>query len=196
MRVVHQYKTSVQIVFEVWSNQSDRILKFYLFWLHWFFNDVCRISLVVASWGYSSFSAWLLIVLASLLPVPHHLTEFAQVHMHCIGDAVQHLIVWHALILLPSIFPSIRDFSNQSAVHIRWLKYWSFSFSISPSNEYSWLISLQINWFDLLAVQVTFRSLLQHHISKAPILCCSALFSFLSHEPISCSIQGSNCCLR
>ena len=74
-----------------------------------------------------------------------------------------HLILWCPLLFLPSIFPSIRDFSSESSVHIRWLKYWSFSFSISPSSEYSGLISLKIDWFDLLAVQGTFRSLLQHH---------------------------------
>ena len=88
-----------------------------------------------------------------------------------------HLIFWHPLFLLPSIFPRIRDFSNELAVHIRWPKYWSFSFSISLSNEYSGLISLKIDWFDLLAVQGTLRSLLQHHSLKASILWCSALFT-------------------
>ena len=77
-----------------------------------------------------------------------------------------HLILCHPLLLLPSIFPSIRVFSNESALRIRWPKYWSFSFSISPSNEYSGLISFRIDWFDLLAVQGTLKSLLQHHSSK------------------------------
>ena len=77
-----------------------------------------------------------------------------------------HLILWCPLLLLPSIFPSIRDFTNESDVHIRWPKYWSFSFSISSSNEYSGLISFRIDWFDLLAVQGTFRSLFQHHSSR------------------------------
>ena len=86
-----------------------------------------------------------------------------------------HLILWHSLHLLPLIFPSIRDFSSESSVHIRWLKYWSFSLSISPSSEYSGLISLKIDWFDL-AVQGTFRSLYQHHSLKAPILWHSAFF--------------------
>ena len=86
-----------------------------------------------------------------------------------------HLILWHPLLLLPSIFPSIRDFSNESAVCIRWPKYCCFSFSISSSNEYSGLISLKIDWFNLV-VQGTFRSLLQHHSSKASILSCSAFF--------------------
>ena len=94
------------------------------------------------------------------LPVLHHLPEFAQVHAHCIGDAAQPSHPLSPLLLLPSIFPSIRDFSNESSVHIRWPKYWSFSFSISPSSEYSGLISLKIDWFDLLAVQGTFNSLL------------------------------------
>ena len=85
-----------------------------------------------------------------------------------------HLIFYYPLLLLPSVFPSIRVFSNESALRIRWPKYWSFSFSISPSNDYSGLISFRINWFDLLAVQVTLRSLLQHHSSKASILWCLA----------------------
>ena len=88
-----------------------------------------------------------------------------------------HLILWHPLLLLSSIFPSIRDFSKELAVHMRWPKYWSFCFSISPSNEYSGLISLKIDWFDLLAVQETFRNLLQHHSWKASILWCSAFFT-------------------
>ena len=81
-----------------------------------------------------------------------------------------HLILWRPLLLLPSIFPSIRGFCNKSALRIRWPKYWSFSFNISPSNEYSGLISFRIGWFDLLAVQGTLKSLLQHHSSKASIL--------------------------
>ena len=88
----------------------------------------------------------------------------------------KHLILCHPLLLLPSIFSSIRVFSNESAVCIRWPKYWSFSFSISPSNEYSGLISFRIDWFDLLAVQGTLKSLLQHHSSKASILRHSAFF--------------------
>ena len=88
-----------------------------------------------------------------------------------------HLILCCPLLLLPSIFTSIRVFSNESALHIRESKYWSFSFSISPSNEYSGLISLKIDWFDLLAVQGTFRSLLQHHSLKASILWHSAFFT-------------------
>ena len=93
------------------------------------------------------------------------------------------LILCHPRLLLPSIFPSVRVFSNELALHIRWPKYWSFSFRISPSNEYSGLISLRIDWFDLLAVQGTLKSLLQHHSSKASILQCSAfLMVQLSHS--------------
>ena len=83
------------------------------------------------------------------------------------------LIPYHPLLLLPSIFPSIRVFSNESALYIRWPKYWSFSFNISPSNEYSGLISFRMDWLDLLAVQGTLKSVLQHHSSKASILQCS-----------------------
>ena len=92
------------------------------------------------------------------------------------------LILCRPLLLLPSIFPSIRVFSNESVLHIRWPKYWSFSFNISPSNEYSGLISFRINWLDLLAVQGTLKSLLQHYSSKALILRHSAFFIVqLSH---------------
>ena len=93
-----------------------------------------------------------------------------------------HLILCHPLLLPLSIFPSIRVFSNESVLHIRWPKYWSFSFSICPSNEYSGLISIRIGWLDLLAVQGTLKSLLQHHSAKASILRCSAFFIVqLSH---------------
>ena len=93
-----------------------------------------------------------------------------------------HLILHHPLLLLPSIFSSNRVFSNESVLHIRWPKYWSFSFSISPSNEYSGLISFRMHWLDLLAVQGILKSLLQHHSSKASILQHSAFFIVqLSH---------------
>ena len=97
-----------------------------------------------------------------------------------------HLILCHPLLLLPSIFPSIRVFSSELALHIRWPKYWSFSFSISPSNEHSGLISFRMDWLDLLAVQGTLKSLLQHHSSKASILQCSAFFTVqLSHPYVT-----------
>ena len=93
-----------------------------------------------------------------------------------------HLILCHFLFLLPSTFPSIRVFSNESALHIRWPKYWSFSFNISPSNKYSRLFSFRMDWLDLFAVQGTLKGLLQHHSSKASVLQCSAFFIVhLSH---------------
>ena len=94
-----------------------------------------------------------------------------------------HLILCHPLLLLPSIFPSIRVFSNESALCIRWPKYWSFSFNISPSNEHSGLISFRMHWLDLLAVQETLKSLFQHHSSKASILWGSAFFTVQISHP-------------
>ena len=108
--------------------------------------------------------------------VLHHLPEFAQIHVHWVGEAIQPSVLCHPLLLLPSIFPSIEVFSNESALRIRWPKYWSFSFSISPSNEYSGWISFRMDWFDLLAVQGTLKSLLRHHNSEALILHHSAFF--------------------
>ena len=97
----------------------------------------------------------------------------------------KHLILCHPLLLLPSVFPSNRVFSNKSVLHIRWSKYWSISFSISPSNEYSGLISLRIDWFDVLTIHGTFKSLLQHHSWKA-VLWCSAFFVVqLSHPYVT-----------
>ena len=120
------------------------------------------------------------------LPVFHYLPEIAQTDVHRVSDAIHPS---HPLsppsphpFLLPSIFPSIRVFSNVSALHIRWTKYWSFSISISPFSEYSGLISFRIDWLDLLAVQRTLKSLLPHHSSKASILRRSASFTVqLSH---------------
>ena len=110
------------------------------------------------------------------LPVHHQLPELTQTHVHRVGDAIQpsHPVIRFSChpLLLPSIFPCSRVFSNESVLSIRWPKYWSFSFSIRPSNEYSGLISFRIDWFDLLAVQGTLKSLLQHHSLKASILQC------------------------
>ena len=97
------------------------------------------------------------------LPVHRQFLEFTQTHVHWVSDAIQQSHPLSPLLLLPSIPPSIRVFSNESALHIRWPKYWSFSFNISPSNEYSWFISFRMDWLDLLAVQGTLKSLLQHH---------------------------------
>ena len=110
------------------------------------------------------------------LPVHHQLPEFTQTHVHWVGDAIQPSHPLSSPLLLPSIFPSIRIFSNESALHIKWPKYWSFSFSISPSNEHPGLISFRMDWSDLLAVQGTLKSLLQHHSSKASILWHSVFF--------------------
>jgi len=111
------------------------------------------------------------------LPVNHQLQSLLKFMSIESVMPSNYLILCHPLLLLPSIFPSIRVFSNESVLPIRWPKYWSFSFSISPSNEYSGLISFRIDWFDLLAVQRTLKSVLQHHSSKASILWCSAFFT-------------------
>ena len=111
-------------------------------------------------------------------PVLHYLLEFAQTHVHWVGDAIQQSYPLSPLLFLPSIFPNIWVFSNEPALHIRWPKYWSFSFSISPSNEYLGLTSFRIDWFDLLALQGTLKSVLQQHSLKASILWCSAFFMF------------------
>ena len=109
-------------------------------------------------------------------PVHHQLLELAQTHVHWVGDAIQPSQPLLSPSPSPSIFPSIRVFSNESVLHIRRSKYWSFSFSIRPSNEYSGLISFRMDWLDLLAVQGTLNSLLQHHSLKASILQHSAFF--------------------
>ena len=116
------------------------------------------------------------------LPVHHQLPDFTQTHVHRVSDAIQSSILCDPLLLLPPIPPSIRVFSNESTLHMRWPEYWSFSFSISPSKEIPGLISFWMNWLDLLAVQGTFKSLLQHHSSKASILRHPAFFTVqLSH---------------
>ena len=116
------------------------------------------------------------------LPVHHQLPEFTQTHVHWVGYAIQPPHPLSSPFLPPSVFPSIRVFSNESVLHIRWPKDWSFSFNISPSNQYSGLISFRTYWLDLLAVQGTLKSLLQHHSWKASILWCSVFFIVqLSH---------------
>ena len=116
------------------------------------------------------------------LPVHHQLPESTQTHVHWVRMPSNHLILCHPLLLLPSIFPRIRVFSNDSVLHNRWPKYWGFSFNISPSNKYSGLISFRMDWLNLCAVQGTLKSLLQHHNSKASILRLSTFFMVqLSH---------------
>ena len=116
------------------------------------------------------------------LPVHHKLPEFTQTHVHQSVIPSSHLSLCRLLLLLPPIPLSIRVFSNESTLRMRWPKYWSFSFSISPSIEHSGLISFRVDWLDLLVVQGTLKSLLQHHSSKASILQCSAFFTVqLSH---------------
>ena len=116
-------------------------------------------------------------------PTSHHqLLEFTQTQVHGVSDAIQPSHPCHPLLLSPSVFPSLRVSSNESALSIRWPKYWSFSFSISPSDEYSALISFNIHWIDLLAVQGTLKGLLQHHSLKVSVLWHSAfLFSLIFH---------------
>ena len=114
------------------------------------------------------------------LPVHHQLPESTQTHVHCVSDAIQPSHPLSSPLLPPSIFPSTRVFSNGSAFHIRWPKYWSFSFNISPSNEHQGLI-FRIDWLDLLTVQGTLKNLIQHNSSKASILWCSAFLTVQLH---------------
>ena len=115
-------------------------------------------------------------------PVHHQLPELAQTHVHLVGDAIQPSHPLSSPSLPAFNLSQHQGFSNDSVLHIRWPKYWSFSFSISPSNEYSWMISFRIDWLDLLTAQGTLKSLLQHHSSKASVLRCSAFFIVqLSH---------------
>ena len=116
------------------------------------------------------------------LPVHNQLPEFTQTHVHQSVMPSSHLILCRPLLLLPPIPPSIRVFSNESALRMTWPKYWSFSFSIIPSREHPGLISFRMDWLDLLAVQGTLRSLLQHHTSKASVLQHSALFVLYSRS--------------
>ena len=140
--------------------------------LHLMFSSVAQLCLTLCS---------LMDCSTPSFPVHHQLPELTQTHVHRVGDTIQSS---HPLSSPspPSIFPSIRIFSNESVCCIRWPEYWSFSLCISPSNEYSGLISFRIDWLDLLAVQGTLKSLLQHHSSKASILPHSVFFIVqLSH---------------
>ena len=138
------------------------------------------------------------------LPAHHQLPEFTQTHVHQVGDAIQPSHSLSSPFLLPPIPPSIRVFSKQSTLRMRWPKYWSFSFSITPSNEHPGLISFRMDWLDLLAAQGTLKSFLQHHSAKASILQHSAFFTVqLSHpymttgktivwldEPLFCKVMS------
>ena len=124
-------------------------------------------------------------------PVFHHVSELAQTPFESMMLS-NHLVLCRPLLLLHSIFPNIRFFSNKSVLCIRWPKYWSFNFSISPSNEYSGLISFRMDWFDLLAVQGTLESLLQHHSSKGSILWCSAFF-IVQRLPLFIQLSNVSC---
>ena len=129
------------------------------------------------------------------LPVHHQLPESTQTMSIELVMPSNHLILCHPL-LLPSIFPTIRVFSNESALCIRWPKYWSFSFNISPTNEHPRLISFRMDWLDLLAVQGTLKSLLQHHSSKTSIFRCSAFFIVQLSHPYMTTGKTSSCLIN
>ena len=126
------------------------------------------------------------------LPVYHQLPEFTQTHVHRVSDAIQPSHPLSSPSLLPPIPPSIRVFSNESAFRIRWPKYWNFSLNISPSNEHPGLISFRMDWLDLIAVQGTLGSLLQHHSSKASILWRSAFFTVQLLHPYMTTGKTTN----
>ena len=117
------------------------------------------------------------------LPVHQQLPEFTQIHLHWVVMPSNHFILCHPLLLLPPIPPNIRVFSNESTLCMRWPKYWSFSFNIIPSKEIPGLMSFRVDWLDLLAVQRTLKSLLQHHSSKASILWHLAFFTVQPSHP-------------
>ena len=117
------------------------------------------------------------------LPVHHQLLEPNQTHVHCVGDAIQPSHLLSSPSPPTKIFPRIRVFSNESVLRVRWPKYWSFNFNISPSNEYAGLISFRMDWLDLLEVHGTLKSLLQHHSSKASVLQRSAFFIVQLSQP-------------
>ena len=125
------------------------------------------------------------------LPTHHQLPEFTQTHFYRVSDSIQPSHPWPPLLLLPPIPPSIRVFSNESTIHMRWPKYWSFSFSIIPSKEIPGQISFRMDWLNLLAVQGTLNSLLQHHSSKLAIHKVHAPWAEWSRAPYPGSVQGS-----
>ena len=161
---------------------DSSIAWFYYFWGVWvfFLGGVCFVFL--RNGGCCSVAKLCLILYIPMdcsmpgFPVLHYLLEFAQTHVHWVGDTIQSSPLLSHL-LLPSVIRSIRVFSSESALHISWPKDWSFSFSSSPSNEYLGLLSFKTDWFEILAVQGTLKSLLQHHSSKASVLQSSAFFT-------------------
>ena len=154
-------------------------MSFFFCFLHGRFSSVQSLSLVrlfAAPWT-AAFQA--------SLSITNSRSLFKLMSIESVMPS-NHLILCHPLLLPPSIFPNIRVFSSESVLRIMWPKYWSFSFSVSPSNEYSGLISFRMDWLDLLAIQRTLKSLLQHHSSKASILWCSAFYTVqLSHPYIT-----------
>ena len=188
--MVLQWILGYMCLFQFWFPQSiclDVVLLGHMVTFHTYLFSYTVVSVFIHSVQSLSHvqlfeTPWTAACQASLSMTKQHIKTHvheschAQTHVHWVGDAIHNLIFCHPLLLLPSIFPSIRVFSNESDLRIRWPKYWSFSFSISPSNEYSGLFSFRIDWFDLLAVQGTLKSLLQHHSSKASILQHSAFF--------------------
>ena len=128
------------------------------------------------------------------LPVHHQLPESTQTHVHGVNDTTKRSHPLSSPFLLPSIFTSVTVFSNEAALHIRWPKYWSFSFNITPTNEHPGLISFRMDWLDLLAVQGTLKSLLQHHTSKASILQHSAFVTVQLSHP--CMTTGKTTALN
>ena len=142
------------------QGERDCYFNFYYIGLLNSVQSLSRVWLFVTPWTTQWNSPWTISWSTTGFSVHHQLPEPAQTHMHWSVMPSNHLILCHPLFLLPLIFPNIRVFSNESVLHIRWPKYWSFSFSISPSNEYSGQISFRMDWFDLLAVQETLKSFL------------------------------------
>ena len=151
-------------------------------WAKWCVQDHSISSFVVIQSPSHVWKLWPHGLQLPGFPVLHYLPDLPNLMSIESVMSSNHLILCHPLLLLPSIFLSIRVFSNESVFHIRWPKYWSFSFSINPSNEHSGLISFRMDWLDILAVQGTLKSLLQHHSSKASILWHSAFFIHLEKK--------------
>ena len=201
--ILHKYPLSLMATdlknlfsnFGFWyTNQCLLQSLFFTLWLYMCFGIKHSISLihvvvvaVVVVWSHPPMTPWTSACQASLsFAISQSLLKFMSIESVMPSN---HLILCGLLVLLPSIFSRIRVYSNESALCIRWPKYWSFSFSISPSNEYSGLISFRIHCLDLLAVQGTLKSLLQHHSSKASILWCSAFFIVQLSHPYMTSIH-------